>query len=103
MSFNKNDKQFINKIWQKIHVLNYEKQEEEIVKRNNQKHFKHLITWLTYILLLPLLTSCFVFWLFGITKLTLIITGFVVLSLCAVYENTSYHEVGDGIHGNNNL
>lgn len=103
MSYFKNDKQFINKIWQKINVLNYEKQEEELVKRNNQKHLKHLVISLFCFLLLPLLTTCFVFWLFGITKLTLIITGFVLLSLCVVYENTSYYDVGDNINGNNNL
>ncbi|QOR35316.1 hypothetical protein IMX26_00295 [Clostridium sp. 'deep sea'] len=96
MSYFKNDKQFINKICQKINVLNYEKQEEEIVKRNNRNFFKQCLYNSICLIILPLIFSLVIYLKYGLDQFLSMIIGAMLLCSGVIYENNS----GEQYYGN---
>jgi ABC-type bacteriocin/lantibiotic exporter with double-glycine peptidase domain len=83
---NKIDKDFINGVWKKVRVLEYEKREQDFIKENRKLQLKETVR-LVLIISIPML---FIFIpLLILTKLALfplILTGIYLLSASIFYE-----------------
>lgn len=80
------DKEFIEGVWQKVRYLEYLKNEEEIVSKNNKHLFKVKIKTALCLLAAALIFIVPLVIAIGVNIFTIIVIGMVILSEGIIYE-----------------
>lgn len=80
------EKKFINCVWKKIHLLEFEKHEQELVNHNKAKYFKQSLNLFMVFILGPLLVSTLVILILGLDQFTLMIISVLLLSTSTAHE-----------------
>ena len=82
----RSEKEFINCVWKKIHLLKFEKREQELVNHNKAKYFKQNLKLFMVFILGPLLVSTLVVLILGLDQFTLMIISVLLLSTGTAHE-----------------